>query len=142
MAVEKTAKEEDSQLKTEAETKAVLEEAQVQLLKLTALNLQLEKDTERTEKRGVALIEAQLLAEAAKVKNTAEGIHRGIFAYFNSFILTAALYSHKPILLWATEPTPGTMPYPSDPSTVEEKRKKGMCNYYAIHSNTICVKNV
>ena len=75
VAVEKTAKEEGSQLKTEAETKAVLEEAQVQLLKLTALNLQLEKDTERTEKREVAFIEAQLVAEATKVKNTAEGIH-------------------------------------------------------------------
>ena len=82
VAVEKTRKEEDSLLKTEAQTKAVLEEAQVQLLKLTALNLQLEKDTERTEKREVAFIEAQLVAEATKVKNTAEGIHRGIFAYF------------------------------------------------------------
>ena len=87
VAVEKTAKEEGSQLKTEAETKAVLEEAQAQLLKLTALNLQLEKDTERTEKREVAFIEAQLVAEATKVKNTAEGIHKGIFAYFNSVIL-------------------------------------------------------
>jgi len=70
VAVEKTAKEEGSQLKTEEQTQVLLQETQLQLLKLTALSLQLEEDKERTEKEEVAWIEtpheASILEENQK----------------------------------------------------------------------------
>ena len=51
----------------------MMQEATEQLLLLTALQSQLAKDLDRTEEREVALLEARLAQEAAKVKNSTEG---------------------------------------------------------------------
>ena len=59
---------------TEAST--VLVEAQEQLLKATALRAQLEEDLDRTEKREVHFLEAQMQQIQSKVKNTEEGAGR------------------------------------------------------------------
>ncbi len=59
---------------TEAST--VLVEAQEQLLKATALRAQLEEDLDRTEKREVHFLEAQMQQIQSKVKNTEEGTGR------------------------------------------------------------------
>ena len=51
----------------------MLEQAKEQLLLLIALKKQMETEMDKSEQREVAFIEARILHEAAKVKNTKEG---------------------------------------------------------------------
>lgn len=64
--------EKEAAKKEESAPLDLVQQAEEQLLLLAALKRQLETDLERTEEREVALLEAQLSQEAAKVKNTAE----------------------------------------------------------------------